>query len=227
MHKQENLQIFFHGQEKVSLLDAPRRLQLRIWIEKHITVTNGRALDVGCWNGDFLRLLSDHWEKWGLDLERHPDLPEEVKFVVSDLEQPFPVADNYFDLVFAGEIIEHVRATTVFLERCCRALKPGGWLMLTTPNLSCWLNLWRWLTLGQPWCVDSDVGQSGHVRYLAPRTLKEFLLKVGFEIQEMVAVGGLEFLKRYSNLAYRFLFKIFPLRGKNLMVLARKLAGNQ
>ena len=223
MQAHENYQIFFGGQEKDTLsLDAPRQRQLRLWIDRCAATVDGRVLDIGCWNGDFLRLLPDRWEKWGLDMERHALLPEDVHFLPADGEQPFPVPDNSFDLVFAGEIIEHVRATQLFLQHCHKVLKPGGYLLLTTPNLSCWLNLWRWFCADQPWCVDSDHGQNGHVRYLAPCTLRRSLKSAGFNLLEMATVGGVEFIQSYSEWAYRFLFRIFALRGKNLMTLAGK-----
>jgi SAM-dependent methyltransferase len=197
-----------------------RREKLSHWIEQYLPA-KGRVLDLGCWDGSFLKMLPPTWAKWGVDLQRHPDLPGEVKFLAGNLEKEFPVEDDSFDLVFAGEIIEHVLATTLFLERCYHIVKPGGYLILTTPNLACWLNLWRWLTLGQFWCVNSDVGQDGHVRYLAPVTLRTSVARVGFEIIEMTSSGGLEFLRCLPP-AYKLISRIFSMRGKNLLALVRK-----
>lgn len=166
-------------------------------------------------------MVRSDWEKWGIDLKRHKDLPEEVQSISADLEKNFPEFANFFDLVFAGEIIEHMIGTQIFLKRCHHVMKPGGILILTTPSLSCWLNLWRWISLGQPWCVDNDEGQLDHVRYLAPNILKNSLKKTGFQVIEMDSVGGLEFLKSFS-IVYYFIFNIFYMRGKNLMAIARK-----
>jgi 2-polyprenyl-3-methyl-5-hydroxy-6-metoxy-1,4-benzoquinol methylase len=195
MELSESHKIFFSDQGKSSLSLEARRQKLREWIDQYVPSPGGKVLDIGCWNGDFLLMLPAAWEKWGIDFERHPDLPEGVHFQVANVEERLPVDADCFDLVFAGEIIEHVRATQVFLQRCHETLKPGGILMLTTPILSCWLNLWRWFRLGQPWCVNSDTGQDGHVRYLAPVTLRSSLEKAGFHVLEMASAGGLDFLK--------------------------------
>jgi len=221
MKTPESHLIFFGDQEKQSLSLDARRQKLGAWVRTYLSGQGRKILDIGCWNGDFLRMLPPNWDKWGVDFQRHPDLPEEVHFLEADIEESFPPELSNFDCIFAGEIIEHVHATQLFLERCRHVLKPGGLLILTTPNLSCWLNLWRWWSLGQPYCVNSDTGQDGHVRYLAPLTLRSSLAEAGFQILEMGSAGGVEFFKAFPHLSRR-VFRLFPMRGKNLMVVARK-----
>jgi SAM-dependent methyltransferase len=48
--------------------------------------------------------------------------------------------DSYFDLVFMGEIIEHIYDIEQCLKEMRRVLRPGGMLVLTTPNLAAWYN---------------------------------------------------------------------------------------
>lgn len=53
-----------------------------------------------------------------------------------DVSNPLPFENNHFDFVYAGEIIEHIFDTKSFLKEIHRVLKPGGYLILTTPNLA-------------------------------------------------------------------------------------------
>jgi SAM-dependent methyltransferase len=216
----ENFEIYFGNDVTINPQMDFRQEILNAWINIYLP-SFGKVLDLGCWDGSFLKMLPPTWEKWGADLARHPDLPSEVTFLPANLDEEFPVGTQTFDLVFAGEIIEHVLATTLFLKNCFKVLKPGGCLILTTPNLSCWVNLWLWFKLGQFYCVNSDTDQDGHVRYLAPRTLRTSLQHVGFDVVEMTSVLGLEFLNRFAYL-YQLIFRFFPMRGKNILVLARK-----
>jgi 2-polyprenyl-3-methyl-5-hydroxy-6-metoxy-1,4-benzoquinol methylase len=91
----------------------------------------GRVLEVGCLDGRFLeRLRARGWEVWGIDLQ-----PQEMPWIIEhDASYPFPFEDA-FDLVVAAEVIEHVVDTESFLDHCAEALRPGGTLILTTPNL--------------------------------------------------------------------------------------------
>lgn len=50
-------------------------------------------------------------------------------------EAPVPLADGTADLVFAGDVIEHLpHSPRPFMDEVRRILKPGGWCVLTTPN---------------------------------------------------------------------------------------------
>ncbi|MDO8989977.1 MAG: class I SAM-dependent methyltransferase, partial [Sideroxyarcus sp.] len=63
-------------------------------------------------------------------------LADDIDFVPADLNQEFSNEfKNQFDAVIAIEIIEHLENPRHFFRECNRALKPGGHLILTTPNI--------------------------------------------------------------------------------------------
>jgi SAM-dependent methyltransferase len=62
-----------------------------------------------------------------------------------DLEtQPLPVADDTFDYVLCCEVIEHMELDPMFMiAEINRVLKPGGMLILTTPNITSSWAIWK------------------------------------------------------------------------------------
>jgi 2-polyprenyl-3-methyl-5-hydroxy-6-metoxy-1,4-benzoquinol methylase len=72
-----------------------------------------------------------------------------------------PMPDNTYDLLIAGEIIEHLVDTDHFAEEAFRILKPGGYLVLSTPNLASWYNRVRLLRGLVPACYP---GPSSTIR---------------------------------------------------------------
>ncbi len=54
--------------------------------------------------------------------------------------QNIPFDDDYFDVVYAGEIIEHLWNPDFVLREMYRVTKVGGSVIITTPNLSSWYN---------------------------------------------------------------------------------------
>lgn len=52
-----------------------------------------------------------------------------------DLNRPLPYGDGSFDLVYSTEVIEHVESHRTFITEAARVLRPGGWFVLSTPNL--------------------------------------------------------------------------------------------
>jgi len=113
-----------------------------------ITDSNGKKiLDVGCNTGYIPLLLYEKgFEVIGIDLFKEQiEIANDVKehlnihsdklsFTQMDfLNNNFP--DNYFDYALLLEVIEHVTNPWEFLEQFYRVLKPGGYLILSTPNV--------------------------------------------------------------------------------------------
>ena len=57
-----------------------------------------------------------------------------LDFYVHDVTVPFPIAESSADVVFASDVIEHLPDGPAFLDAAERVLRPGGLLILTTPN---------------------------------------------------------------------------------------------
>ena len=107
---------------------------------------------------------------------------------LSELPQSY---SEKFDVVVAGDVIEHLSAPGLFLESVKRVLKPEGRLVLTTPNI---YGFWFWFLYGvlrrtEPW--------PEHVCYYTPCTLRQMLKRHKWNIAKM-QIGA------YGNAGRRF-----------------------
>lgn len=99
----------------------------------------GRVFDVGCFDGGLLDLAAERsWEGWGLELQpdaartagsKHPG--RVFNSTVEDFEQVEP---GSFDLITAIGLVEHLRAPARLFEIARQSLRPGGLLVIQTPN---------------------------------------------------------------------------------------------
>ncbi len=98
-----------------------------------------RWLDIGCGRGDLLRLVRDNWNPAalaGLDpidwLD--DDLRADVEFSTVAGEQMGELPPS--DRVLLVEVIEHLDAPWTTLREAARLVSPGGWIVVSTPNIA-------------------------------------------------------------------------------------------
>ena|SRR5437763_9671801 len=96
-----------------------------------------RILDLGCRAGALTRSYLAGNEVVGIDVDRRA-LREAARRGVltcwADVEQQLPFDDGEFDVVVAGELLEHVRDPAALLEEVRRVLRPGGRFVGSVPN---------------------------------------------------------------------------------------------
>ncbi|MBM3358513.1 MAG: class I SAM-dependent methyltransferase [Betaproteobacteria bacterium] len=97
----------------------------------------GRVLDVGCGRGDLVAELTElGWKAQGIDTDRQAlaiarDRGLEVMEGCLDAQD---LAANTYDAVVMSHVIEHLEDPRRTIQECWRVLKPGGTLVLLTPN---------------------------------------------------------------------------------------------
>jgi 2-polyprenyl-3-methyl-5-hydroxy-6-metoxy-1,4-benzoquinol methylase len=153
-----------------------------------------RVLDVGCGEGRFAAELARAGASVvGIDVAeeplrrarvRHPELDLRV---VSD-EGPWELADAGFDVVWAGEVIEHVLDTAAWLSEVRRVLRSGGSLLITTPAHG--PGVLAGLALSRSAYASHFDPLGEHLRFYGRDTLTRLLGEFGFERVEVRSAAG-------------------------------------
>lgn len=140
-----------------------------------------RVLDVGCGSGVMLaRMQLLGWEVAGVEVDPGGVAAARARGVQVQQGQladaRFP--DNHFDAVHSAHVIEHVHDPVALLRECFRILKPGGKLVIITPNTASFGHNYygsAWLNLDPP----------RHLILFNQQTLRAAAEKQGFVVQQM------------------------------------------
>jgi SAM-dependent methyltransferase len=155
----------------------------------------------------------------------HEALSFEVKNFNAERDH-FPYPDNYFSLVLCGEMLEHLAHDPMhMLWECNRVLQPDGWLLITTPNLSCARALEGILCGCQPYLFSQYNLQNSaehHHREYTPDDVRDVLLAAGFTVATLETEDvWLKSNPAILNLIRQLKFSD-ELRGDDIFALARK-----
>jgi 2-polyprenyl-3-methyl-5-hydroxy-6-metoxy-1,4-benzoquinol methylase len=112
---------------------------------------SGTLADIGCGQGHFRRQTRALFAVChGIDAVRYEGLPADVVFHRCDLDrEPLPLGDRSVDAAVALEVIEHLENPRAFCREVSRIVRPGGLIVLSTPNQGSALSLLTLLLKGQ------------------------------------------------------------------------------
>jgi len=159
---------------------------------------NKDVLDVGCVQHDPQSYKSRFWvhkavakvAKSVIGLDLHEEgvkvLQAQGFNVIAANAESFEL-DRKFDVIVAGDIIEHLGNFNGFLQSCKRHLKDQGRLLVSTPNPWYWRNILKA-------AVSVEVHNNPeHVCWICPRTLRQLVRRHGMD------VGEIQFGSRYRR----------------------------
>jgi len=172
----------------------------------------GKLLDVGCGDGRFLAWMSRlGWEGVGVDLDGDAVQTAKERFGVMALEGTIESArfsTSSFDVVTMHHVFEHLSDPMKTLAECYRVLRPGGKLVIVTPNAESLASRLRgptWLGWDPP----------RHLFIFSRRALHELVIRSGFTVWELhtLAKGAYEIWSESRILGKRNAFSnSFPSR---------------
>lgn len=132
----------------VSRESAPAHTHEEVFRLVSSAAAGSRILDIPAGSGAFTkRLQAAGYDVVASDIVAHPAVPSSL-FRQADMNLPLPFADASFDVVVSIEGLEHIQRPFDFVRECRRVLRPDGFLVLSTPNISSLRSRWRWFLTG-------------------------------------------------------------------------------
>ena len=171
------------GNRRNQSVSEEKRSQLfKKWMGK-----NKKVLDMGCRDGILTRHFIEHNKVTGLDIDKQAleacrkNLNIETKWADFSLQIPIPTSS--FDVVVAGEVIEHLPYPEITIAEISRILKPEGLFIGSVPNS---YHLKNRLRVLKGRLIDYD---QTHLRAYNVMLLRQYLEKE-FVIEELTSCRG-------------------------------------
>ncbi len=154
-------------------------------------VQPSRLLDIGCARGTFLKVAESRgWQTTGVDIStsavKHCQDQGLTAYCGNLPDLGFEAGS--FDFVNMEDSIEHIPDPKEIITEVYRLLKPGGWLLVRTPDIGSLLAR----VLGKRWI---QIKPREHIYYFSADTLRKLLEPCGFTVSGTESLGRVFFLE--------------------------------
>ncbi len=162
----------------------------------HFAVTwargHERILDAGCGSSLIVQSLN-HVVGMDFNLSKLRFLRRYRMPLVRGSAFALPFCDQSFDCVISQEVIEHLPYDEGIFEEMRRVLKPGGIVILGTPDYATWV--WRTIEPVYGFLMPGGY-KDEHITHFTRESLTEIMVRLGFAVEEVAYVGGSDLLMR-------------------------------
>lgn len=211
---------------------------------------NAVLLDCGCWDGANTRKFGNFIGTnflYGIEIDRqkaNEAARKGVKAEICNLNEKLPYKNDFFDVVIAYHVIEHLVNVRLFVSEIYRILKRNGYVVIGTPNLASWHNIFALMIGLQPFSgptikpdykadikivkelnkarmqrVFSKEAESlEHIKVMTTRALIGLLKEFKFKIENVKGFGYYPL----PPLIAGFMSKLDPCHSHYIVVKARK-----
>jgi len=177
-----------------------------MFLKKVEVIRNGRMLDVGCGDGSLTKKIgSKMGTKDIYGIENDDKLIREarrkgIKIFKADANKKLPFRNDFFDVIVSNQVLEHLQNTDNFFREMRRLLKPCGYALLSTNNISSINNIFLLLLGKQPTCFNVSEIQVGnflkgtkvdmpHLKAFTIPALKDLAEYHGFKVERTFGCG--------------------------------------
>jgi len=181
-------------------------------------------LDMGCGNAEFSELVTRNFDARVTCLDYADSHLERVRksgfeTIQCNFDNQEDVGDltaqhaGSFDLISSLEVIEHVFDVDTYLATAYSLLKPGGLLLISTPNVA-----YRSYRMYSMFCGNLPVSEGHHIRFFNRRRMEQTLILNGFDQMQYHGFGQGDFYldraigeqtRSLRGIVLRLLFKLW------------------
>jgi 2-polyprenyl-3-methyl-5-hydroxy-6-metoxy-1,4-benzoquinol methylase len=238
-YNEEYFKVYFDRGKILKKDRGDRGILYGFWMRylKRNVPVGARVLEVGCGVGFFGRRLQEYYSYTGLDISldalKYCREVNNIKSVVHSSTESLPFSENYYDVVIAFDVVEHLNDPSLFFSEAYRVLKLSGMLILSTPNI---YSFGVKKKSGSKILVPSMFKDKTHISLLAPETWLSLLQTAGFSIVRRGTdnLWDIPYYERIPLLIQKiiliplnvFILLVFGFlswnQGENLIIIARK-----
>jgi len=176
---------------------------------KYLPETAKKILDIGCGNGAFSSLVKEknNAEVWGIEL-----MEEEAKVAVDVLDKVFVgncekhiegLPEQYFDVIYMNDVLEHLVDPYSVLEILKSKLAPNGVVISSIPNVR-FFRTFSKVLFAKDWKYEGHgVMDKTHLRFFTGKSIRRMYEELGYTISTH---EGINVTKSIKPILFNILF---------------------
>ena len=158
-----------------------------------------RVLDVGCGSGEIAAIVRDRCSAQVVGIEPDPQRAERsrgrgLQVYLADLNQALIHELGPFDVVLLADVLEHLSDPQAMLLLSREALRPGGAVIISVPNVAHWSVRANLFFRGKFKYEPSGIMDATHLRWFTEASIKSLVASSGFKVAEYRATANAQLI---------------------------------